>query len=103
PSIDESIHRIVALPTTCGSLYSIVESSGTIERPCKELSLQSVDTLLRTELDFRAYDVVDASRVNATTFARIETTVSTPQSTSTTTDRAGVRFADVTPAMQDEI
>lgn len=110
PGNRPAIHRVLALPATCGSLYSFAElrpEKAYTEGACSRHTLDGVDAAVRTMLAFRGLDVVDSETVNATTLARTEVTTSTMtghrSSTSEKVKVRGSRFADAPPAIQDAI
>lgn len=104
PASHAALRRVVVMPSTCGSFLTFRDTEGNTSRPrCKALQLETVDTLVRVELDFRGFDVV-AAKVNATTFSRIENISQQGQSSkSVRVVRSGSSFADVTPRIQDQI
>ncbi len=105
PASNVVIRRVVAVPSTCGSFLTVRDPNGVTSLPrCKTLQLETVDALLRVEFDFRGFDVVNAAKVNATTFSRLQIINQYSKSSKeSVTTRSGSTFADVTPAMQDRV
>jgi len=108
-----SLHRLVALPTTCGTLEVEVIQQGSVKHlDCEPAMLAAVDQLLRAHLDFAGFTVIDSSSVNADTAEHHE--VSERSSTrhpaggisSSKTERVDRTFAtfdDATPLEQKDI
>ena len=130
PAGEREIHRIVALPATCGSLQEPYPGDARFDRPpngdkthtnanyaydhptamCSEDSLVGVDQIVRSSLDFHGYDVIDADKLNAITATRTEVVErnATIQRQRNAPGRRmieirGSMFEDATPREQAEI
>jgi len=98
PAAGRRVHRIVALPATCGSLQ--VMGPKTADRAaafCDPATLVGVDQAIRSALDFAGYVVIDAERLNAITATRQEVVVRRETIRSET---HGALFEDATPREQ---
>jgi hypothetical protein len=103
PAKQHEVRRVVALPSSCGSLTGIGETSP--ETGCP--SLEGLDAAIRTILDFYGHAVIDSETLNVTTMARTEVEERVRSGsfdrTERRVERSGVGFADATPAMQDAV
>jgi hypothetical protein len=73
------MRRVVALPSTCGSLTQVPIPTGDPDRHhwetrpnCSEHTMAAIDTAIRSSLEFRGFHVIDAEEVNAVTATRRE-------------------------------
>jgi hypothetical protein len=121
PARSRTLHRVVALPATCGSLQSTFDNmpppavAGPGQQAythdneialCQPQALTAIDQLIRSQLDFAGYDVIDAEKLNMITATRHEVIVRRGQITSGTSDTIDTRgslFEDATPHEQREI
>ena len=102
PARGQPLGRVVALPATGGASFA----SPVGREP---LVLSGVDAIIRAALDFEGYRVVDAERLNVTTWSHTERQVTTGQGSAATeattrdTERTGAAFEDAPPAVQRAI
>jgi hypothetical protein len=116
PAKSRAMHRVVALPATCGSLqqnFDMPHTTATNPRQaymqdnmiatCQAQALTAVDQVIRSNLEFAGYDVVDADKVNAVTATRHEVIARHGAFTTDTIDTRGSLFEDATPREQRAI
>lgn len=115
PAFAHPVRRIVALPSTCGTLSSVAMATGdpsiSIYVPrekCAAPALFAVDQLLRSNLELGGFNVIDSERVNAVTSARHEVQERRQYGSGVVTgtdtvERRGARFEDATPNEQREL
>jgi hypothetical protein len=106
------IHRVVALPMTCGGLVSMADEAAGKDKStdpmyiagkCPKQALKGADQAIRASLDFHGYTVIDSETVNAVTATRHEVVVSNEYDTLKTVEQVGSLFEDATPNEQKEI
>jgi hypothetical protein len=117
PASARTLHRIVALPATCGSLQILMAPlPGSTNSPaqqtyandratatCGRDGLAGIDQVVRSELDFAGYQIIDAERLNAVTASRHEIAARTNAMTHHSVATEGARFEDATPREQADI
>ena len=108
PAATRPIHRVVALPATCGSLQlermDHLGGEPTFEvAECSPAALAGIDQAIRAAIDFAGLEVIDAERVNAVTATRQDVERRHALVASTTTETHGALFEDATPFEQAEI
>jgi hypothetical protein len=106
PAANRPMHRIVALPASCGTLSLEKIETADPQHPiyqsraeCPATTLQAIDLAIRSELELGGFSIIDSERVNAVTASRHEV-IQNEDSTATT---VGARFEDATPFEQTEI
>lgn len=110
PAVERSLRRVVALPSTCGSLTLIPLPTGDPDRhhwetrpACPEHAMAAIDNAIRSSLELRGFHVIDAEKVNAVTATRREVRERRGFLQATTTETTGARFTDATPFEQRDI
>lgn len=107
PAAERKVKRLVALPATCGTLSTVTVKSGegyaAIPAECPTQSLPAVNQMIRSQLDFLGFQVIDSDKVNAVTASRHEVEVRNKYQTTTSTETHGSLFDDATPAEQADI
>jgi hypothetical protein len=104
-----SIHRIVALPATCGSLAGqlVPDANGggvhPEQRECPPAALDGIDQAIRARFDFAGFQVIDSATVNAATASRREVIDRSGGDSEATTERVVATFDDATPVEQAAI
>lgn len=117
PASSRTLHRVVVLPATCGSLQSTFDMPPSPAwgpgQPaythdneialCQPQALTAIDQEIRSQLDFAGYDVIDVEKLNTITATRHEVVVRRDALTTDTTDTRGSLFEDATPREQRAI
>ena len=107
PAAQQTVRRVVALPATCGSLSMTAEYVGgtptVLSQRCLPSFLPPTDQLIRSQLDFLGFQVIDSEKVNAVTASRREIITRHGLAESTRVEKHGSLFADATPIEQAAI
>lgn len=107
PAVDHPVRRVVALPATCGSFSMTAQQVGeamyAIPQRCLPSLLPPTDQLIRSQLDFLGFQVIDAEKVNAVTASRQEIVTRHGLAESTRVEKHGSLFTDATPIEQAAI
>jgi hypothetical protein len=116
PAKSRALHRVVALPATCGSMQETFNmqrtSSGNARQAymqdsviatCQAQALTAVDQVIRSNLEFAGYDVIDVDKLNAVTATRHEVIARHGELTTDTIETRGSLFEDATPREQRAI
>jgi hypothetical protein len=112
PAAARPMRRVVALPSSCGSLTQVAietadpaQSRWETRAACPANTMTAIDNAIRAHLEFRGFHIIDGDKVNAVTGTRREVSERRGffQTTTTTTETAGARFADATPFEQRDI
>lgn len=110
PAADRPVKRVVALPSTCGTLEPKVLPSADNTRPatvipaeCSAPALSGIDQIIRTELDFGGFEMIDGERVNVVTGTRHEVEKREAAWGARKTTQVGASFEDATPVEQADI
>ncbi|MEO8703885.1 MAG: hypothetical protein ABI867_27800 [Kofleriaceae bacterium] len=111
PAIDRAVHRVLAVPASCGTLSLVRVDTADPDRPtfqtraaCPPDALHAIDIAVRSSLEFGGFQIIDSEQLNAVTASRLQierTTDGGPSSVETHTD--GARFEDATPFQQTAI
>lgn len=125
PAADQQVRRVVAMPSTCGTLgfYLVGQGGDAVVHQhvtCDGNAMRAIDQVVRASLELGGFSVIDVEKVNAVTASRREvqertqylysqvndgvpTVVDGGVTTEITTEQRGARFQDATPAEQLEL
>ena len=110
PAAERPMRRVVALPSSCGSLTQIAVETEDPARPrwetraaCPAHTMAAIDNAIRSTLELRGFHIIDSDKVNAVTGTRREIQARRGFLQTTTTETEGARFADATPFEQRDI
>jgi len=110
PAAERPLRRVVALPSTCGSLTQIPIETEDPAQPrwetrvtCPANAMAAIDHAIRATLAYRGFHIIDSEQVNAVTARRREIMERRGFLEITTTVTVGALFADATPFEQYDI